>query len=378
MKKLVFFPSDPIEAYIKKGRTYSFLEQYYNPGGYFDEVVCLSPWGDEEEKIVSNIRYIKADPCIYKRIIKNIKPDVVRGYGGYRCSDWAAYSKVHGIPTIVSVHDTNPDLIYDSIAYADGIICMSNAVKDAVIRKVGNVTDNIWIMPNRIDTDLFKKNHDVKYIEKLNKIYGERKHILHVGRKVKQKNLDTVIKALKYIDDACVIFIGQGDANIYKEMAKEEGVEKRCFWINRVPNEEMPYWYSWCDCMCTPSRWEGFGYVFVEAAACETPIITSNIGPMNEYLENGENAILVDDYENPIEIAKAIKKCFSNNNDILEMRTNARNVGLKFSKDIVDRQEIEIYKQMIDMGASTKNFYNLKYNMIFKGFLNKSVINRYY
>ena len=38
MKKLVCFPSDPIDAYIKKGMTYEYLEEYFNPGGYFDEV----------------------------------------------------------------------------------------------------------------------------------------------------------------------------------------------------------------------------------------------------------------------------------------------------------------------------------------------------
>ena len=35
MKKLVFFPSDPIKAYIEKGRTYDFLDNYYNPAGFF-------------------------------------------------------------------------------------------------------------------------------------------------------------------------------------------------------------------------------------------------------------------------------------------------------------------------------------------------------
>ena len=52
MKRLVFFPSESIESYIGKGRTYDFLDKYYNPGGYFDEVYCLSPWGDKTEEII--------------------------------------------------------------------------------------------------------------------------------------------------------------------------------------------------------------------------------------------------------------------------------------------------------------------------------------
>ena len=42
MKKLVVIPSDPIHAYEAKG-TSSWIKDYYNPQGYFDEVYVLSP-----------------------------------------------------------------------------------------------------------------------------------------------------------------------------------------------------------------------------------------------------------------------------------------------------------------------------------------------
>ncbi len=70
MKKLVFFPSDPIIAYINKGKSYEYLDGYYNPGGYFDEVYCLSPWGEKEREKIGNITYIRDNPCRYKKIIK--------------------------------------------------------------------------------------------------------------------------------------------------------------------------------------------------------------------------------------------------------------------------------------------------------------------
>ena len=123
----------------------------------------------------------------------------------------------------------------------------------------------------------------------------------------------------------------------------------RCYFVESVPNNELPYGYSWCDCMCTPSRWEGFGFVFIEAAACETAIVTSNVGPMNEYL-NRDNSILVDDFENPIAIANAILTAVEGDPDeIQRIRKNARKVGLSFSKETVDRQEIEIYRESMQM-----------------------------
>lgn len=361
MKKLVFFPSDPIEAYIEKGRTYEFLDNYYNPGGLFDEVYCLSPWGEKREKTIGKIHYIMDSPSRYRKIIRELQPDVVRGYGGYCCADWVSISKVKGIPTLVSVHDTNPDLIHESLKYADGIICMSETVKNQVKKIVPNVTSNIWVMPNRIDLDTYKYREDFSYFEKLNEMFPGKKHILHVGRKSPQKNLDTVIKAMKYLDkDIVTVFVGQGNVQEYNELAISEGVADRCYFVKRVESSELPLWYSWCDCMCTPSRWEGFGYVFIEAAACESAIITSNIAPMNEYLTNGENSILLDEYENPRVVAEAIRRVLENTDDIKNMKNKARNVGMRFKKEVIDQREMEIYREIMDIGAGNKYNYKLR------------------
>lgn len=370
MKKLVFFPSDPIEDYINKGRTYDFLDEYYNPGGYFDEVYCLSPWGTEKEKKIGNITYICEKPSEFKKVIKKIKPDVIRGYGGYCCADWISISKVKDIPTLVSVHDTNPELIHESLKYADMLICMSEAVKNAVLKKVAVDPTKIVVMPNRIDVDLFAKKEDKSYFARLDQMFGNGKHILHIGRKAKQKNLDTVIRALQYLPQNVVcIFVGQGDVSEYRDLAQRSNVLERCFFVDRVPNNELPLWYSWCDCMCTPSRWEGFGYVFIEAAACEAAVITSNIRPMSEYLTNGLDSILIDEYENPEKLAEAIKITLSNTDKVKEMKRAAREVGLKFAKEDVDRQEVEIYKKVIEGSANNKINYWLKFKANFKSII---------
>jgi len=348
MRKLVFFPSDPIAAYIAKGRSYEDLDNYYNPGNFFDEVYCLSPWGNKEYETIGKIRYIKANPLRFKSIIKKINPDVVRGYGGDCCADWISISKVSNIPTIVSVHDTNPALIHDSLQYADFLLCMSKAVKDAVQAKLPIPDEKIFIFPNRVDVDVFTRKDDPVYFKQLNTYYGEGKHILHVGRKAKQKNLETVIHALQYLDEnVTCVFVGQGNCQQYIDLAESLGVGDRCFFKDRVATKELAYWYSWCDCFCTPSRWEGFGMVFIEAASCEAAIVTSNIAPMNEFLTNGENAILVDEYENPKIVAEAIFRVLEGTEVVQTMKKNARKVGLEFEKNKIDTEEIQLYKNAI-------------------------------
>ena len=350
MSRLVVFPSDPIEAYLKQGKSYKYLEGYFNPGLFFDEVFAISLYGKNET--IGSIHYLQCKTKEIHSVIKSIKPDVVRAYGGYISSDLAYLSKVEGIPIVVSVHDTNPNLLYESLQYADYVICTSNCVRKAVIDKTGYDERYMWVLPNRIDSKLFYRHVNHTEIENLNNLFGRKKHILHVGRKSYEKNLETLIKALKYLpDDTVAIFVGTGDDNSYKRIAIENGVSERCYWVESVKKDELPYWYSWCDCFCTPSRWEGFGFVFIEAAGCEAPIVTSNIAPMNEYLTNNKDALLVDDYENPRALANAIGYCLSNDVNVEIMRHNARKVGMKFDKKIVDSKEIDIYKEIMKKGV---------------------------
>jgi len=169
---------------------------------------------------------------------------------------------------------------------------------------------------------------------------------------------------MKYLDDDVVtVFVGQGDIKEYKELAEKEGVDKRCYFVKRVPSEELPLWYSWCDCMCTPSRWEGFGCVFVEAAACEAVVVTSNIAPMKEYLTNMVDSVLVDDYEEPKEVAKAIEYVLQGTEEIKLLGKRARKVGLRFSKQAVDEQEIAIYEEIMKIRPNNKNNVLLKVQM---------------
>ena len=109
MKKIVVIPVCPISSYLKNGLTYDFFENYYNPGDFFDEVYCICP--DEKNIKRGKINYMNVDPQNFEKVISDIKPDLIRAYGGFGCSDWAAANLIKDIPLVISVHDTNPNLI---------------------------------------------------------------------------------------------------------------------------------------------------------------------------------------------------------------------------------------------------------------------------
>lgn len=351
MKKLVIIPSDSVQSLVGAGWSYEQLEEYYNPGSLFDEVYCLYP--HEESKTIGKIKYLRVGTEEIKGYLKDIKPNVVRGYGGGWASVHANINRIQDVPVIISVHDVNPIYVDSSLKYADKIICMTDAVKNAVEKISGVVESRIEKLPNRVDIKMFSHRINQSFRQKMDKKYGQGKFILHVGRKTYQKNLDTLIKALNYLPfEYKAIFLGTGDSITYEEIAKQENVYSRCFFENSVPKEELPFYYSWCDCMCTPSRWEGFGIVFIEAAACECVVVTSDVAPMNEYLKNEENAFLVKDCEDPFELASVIMRAAEKNELTDNIRKKARNTVIKlFSKDKVDKAEVKIYEDVMEHGA---------------------------
>jgi len=173
---------------------------------------------------------------------------------------------------------------------------------------------------------------------------------LHIGRKSKQKNLDTLIKTLKILgSEYCLIAIGIGDTDEYEKLAEVEGVMQQCYFIDSIPNTELPIYYSWADCMCTPSRWEGFGVVFIEALACEAIVITSDIAPMNEYIEHMENGLLVKDYERPQALAEMVKLACNDKQLRERLKKNARKTADRFEKSAIDRLEVDYYKKILVM-----------------------------
>ena len=347
MTRLVVVPSDPIAEYERAG--YDWLERYYNPTGMFDEVYALSPLEEGERKAHGmTIRGVKDREL--KALLERLRPDVVRAYGGYWPSDYVARNRLVDIPLMVSVHDSRPNLIHESLRFADLVACTSEVVRKQVIAR-GVDPKRTRILPNRVDAEIFKPVKDISKWSAQARDFPPGRHILHVGRKSEQKNLDTLIGALALLpEEYSCIFVGAGDRAPYELLARQKGVANRCFWVDAVKNSELPVWYSGCDCMCTPSRSEGFGTVFIEAAACGAPIVTSDIAPMNEYLANDESACLVKDFENPQALADSVRKVCEDETYRKRISKGALRAAEPFERKRVDEAEAAMYRDAMKMG----------------------------
>lgn len=349
MNRLVVIPNDPITVYLDGGYEADWLKEYFNPCGFFDEVYILSP-GENDNKNILGMTAIKTKPEELRRRVKQLNIDIVRTYnGGWTC-DMAAANKVSGVPVVVSVHDTTPSLLHNSIKKADIVFCVSEAVKKLVLTKRTDYA-RVWIRPNGVDFNLMR-GYSRDEAADLDMQYPFKYRILHVGRKTKQKNLDTLIKALKILGpEYCLIAVGKGDADFYAGLAKEAGVLERSYFIDVINNNKLARYFSWASCFCNPSRCEGMSFALIEALASQAVVVVSDIPEMSQYVTHMENGILVKEYENPSALAEMIKIACTDERIRERVKANSRESVEIFEKKRTDALEAGYYSRILEMKA---------------------------
>jgi glycosyltransferase involved in cell wall biosynthesis len=356
--RLAVIPSDPLAAYEEGGYA-NWLTDYYNPLQFFDEVYVLSPL----ETTVRTEYGMRIVPTEFQELANRIKElgiHVVRAYGGYWPADMATAGKVNGVPVVVSVHDTNPDMLHLSVKNADYVLPVSKAVANLLVSQ--NVSESkLFMFSNRVDTkrvftapsaagmDQDGAKERKEKIEALKTMYPGKYRIVSIGRRAMQKNWDTLIKAIKLLGaDFALIMIGRGDANPLRNLANELGVAKQVHLVDSIRNDDIPVYHELADVFCTPSRWEGFGIVFIEALASgRSVVVTSDIAPMNEFITNRINGLLVKKYEDEVALKDAIVEGVFNSSLRETILSNAPKSIQRFSKSNVDQWEVQLYRTFL-------------------------------
>ena len=128
--------------------------------------------------------------------------------------------------------------------------------------------------------------------------------VVCVSRLVKRKGQDTLIDALpairRRVPGARLLIVGGGpDEKRLRERAAALG--DAVVFTGQVPEDDLPRYYAVGDVFAMPCRTrvgglevEGWGNVFIEAAACGRPVVVGDSGGARESLIDGETGILVD------------------------------------------------------------------------------------
>lgn len=211
-------------------------------------------------------------------------------------------------------------IITCSLSSKKGIVEYYNVPEEKVNVIYGAANENFKRIEN---SDLMS---EVKRKYKINRDY-----ILFVGQMMPRKNIVRLFKAYhQFIEkklDVDLVLVGP-EIKAYPEMLetiKTLSLNEKVIFTGYVPYEDLPLLYNAAKLLVYPALYEGFGLPIVEAMACGTPVVTSNVSSMPEVA--GDAAILV----NPLsveEIGKAMYEVLTNT----ELYERLRDKGLERSK----------------------------------------------
>jgi glycosyltransferase involved in cell wall biosynthesis len=190
-------------------------------------------------------------------------------------------------------------LIPFNIKRADSIITISEASKKEILRLFPNAEHKINIIPHGID-------NKYRVLDNLQK----KKQILYAGSINERKNLIGLIEAFEKLpkDLGYNLIIVANFFNLFflsdkmKEVLKRAKNNKKIIFKEGLDDEALVSEYNVSTIFIFPSFYEGFGLPPLEAMACGTPVITSNISSMPEVC--GDAAL----YANPYDVDDISKK----------------------------------------------------------------------
>lgn len=187
------------------------------------------------------------------------------------------------------------------------IITVSN-YEAGVIKKRLNLGDDKVIPVYNGFGEHFKRVDDFK---KITSAYiNHESYLFFLGNTDPKKNSENVFKAYSiYLEKSNVklpLLVADLDNDYINKILAKEGISHIKDYIyapGYIPNIHLPAIYSGAFAFLYPSLRESFGIPILEAMACETPVITSNVSAMPEIASDA--AILVSP-EKPLEITNAI------------------------------------------------------------------------
>ncbi len=222
------------------------------------------------------------------------------------------------------------------VAEADGVIAECPQDKEDLINFYQARETKITIIPCGFSKDEFFPVDKREARRRLN-LDADEKIILQLGRMVPRKGIDNVIKALGSINrkaNVKLLVVG-GDTDLpdpsrsqelsrlYK-IAATENVLQSVVFAGRKGREELKYYYSAADIFITTPWYEPFGITPLEAMACGTPVIGSDVGGIKYSVADGETGFLVPP-ENPQALADKIEKLFADNELFTKMQEQCIN-----------------------------------------------------
>nr|WP_199331885.1 glycosyltransferase family 1 protein [Anabaena lutea] len=222
---------------------------------------------------------------------------------------------------------------------AQHIICNSEATAK-------DITDFYQIPINKITP--IPLAYDRSHFQFLN--LPTSNYFLYIGRQDPYKNIKRLISsfaALPNKNDYELWLAGPTDKRytpLLEKQLKELQITHLVKFLNYVPYDELPIIINQALALVFPSLWEGFGLPVLEAMACGTPVITSNISSLPEVA--GDAAILINPY-NVGEITAAMQEIINDSEMRKQLSQKSITRANQFSWEKTGLATVEVLKQYL-------------------------------
>ena len=282
--------------------------------------LLIFPYQVRKKAKKDNINHITSDDLVYLLNFINFKKCIVN------CHDlisWVYYRKYLSPFWRLNIN---------GLKRADRIITVSNFSKSEIIKHLGYPEDKIEVIPDAVDHSRYYPKRD-KEILKRHNIPENEKVILYVGSEQPRQNVPFLIRGFAKLKEVLpgvkLLKIGNpqwpGARENLEKLIRDLNLQNDVMFLGYLPEDELLKFYNAADLFVYPCLYAGFGIPPLEAMACGTPVITSNLTSLPEVEENA--GIMVDPYDIN-GLTKAMSEALTNEN----LRENMIKKGLERAK----------------------------------------------
>lgn len=200
--------------------------------------------------------------------------------GGYRISSWAERTA------------------YEA---ADAVVAVSNGMRADILSSYPALDESrLHVVYNGIDTDFYRPDPDTTVLERIG-VDLTRPYVAFVGRITRQKGVPHLLRAGLAFDRDLQVVLLAGAADTPELKAETDGLiadlkaERDGVFVvsEMLPREEVRQVLTSALAFLCPSVYEPLGIVNLEAMACETAVVASDVGGIPEVVQDGETGLLV-------------------------------------------------------------------------------------
>jgi len=197
------------------------------------------------------------------------------------------------------------------------------------------------------DNKIFIINNGVT-IEHPNKVLFENKFIqlLVVSRLVSQKNIDSIIKAVKVMEEEIILnIVGDGsEINNLKQLVEKYELNEKVNFIGKIKSQKLNEYLKDADIFIQASNYEGLPHSILEAINYEIPILSTEVGGCSVLLNKGQRGYTIPMPISEIGIIEGIRKIIENKKEAKSKVKLAKNYLMQ---EYNFNTNVEIYHEKI-------------------------------